>query len=56
MVIKFGHIIEYKKKNIFFVNHAENETWNLAPDHFFLKKSLYQVKAKSLQLSFNIIR
>ena len=41
----------------FFKNHAENEAERLVPDLFLLfRKSLYEVKASILQLSFNIFR
>ena len=41
----------------FFKNHAENDTGRLVPDLFrFFKKTLYEVKASGLQLSFNIFR
>ena len=50
-------IIEYKNKNIFLKNHAENEAGRLVPDLFlFFKKALYEVKARDLQLSFNHFR
>ena len=32
--MKFGQVIEYNKRNIFFENHPENETERLAPDLF----------------------
>ena len=55
--MKLGQIIEYTKRNIFFNNHAENEAGRLVPDLFlFFKKALYEVKASSLQLSFNTFR
>ena len=45
-------------REIFFVkNHAENEAGRLVPDLFlFFEKNLYEVKARGLQLSFNILR
>ena len=48
--MKFGQIIEYKKRNFSFKNHAENEEGLLVPDHFFLKKekALYEVKVTGL--------
>ena len=37
--MKFGQRIEYKKRNIFLKNYAENEAGRLVPDLFlFLKK------------------
>ena len=33
--MKFGQLIEYNKRNIFFENHAENEAGRLVPDLFF---------------------
>ena len=32
--MKFGESIEYNKKNIFFLNYAENEASRLVPDLF----------------------
>ena len=53
--MKFGKLIEYNKKNIFFNNHVENETGKLVPDLFlFFKKALYKVKVSDLQLGFTI--
>ena len=50
----FGKLIEYNKRNIFLRNHAENVVGRLVPDLFlFLKKSLNEIKASGLQLSFN---
>ena len=41
----------------FFKNNAENEAGTLVPGLFlFFKKSLYEVKANGLQLSFNDFR
>ena len=41
----------------FFRNHAENEAERLGADLLlFYKKSLYEVKANDLQLSFKIFR
>ena len=38
--MKFGQSIEYKKRKVFFKNHAQNEAERLGPDLFliFLKK------------------
>ena len=54
--MKFGQLIEYNKRNIFFFkNHAENEAGRLVSDLFkFFKETLCQVKAGGLQVSFNI--
>ena len=41
------------KKIFFFKNYAENEAGRLVSD-LFLKKALFEVKASSLQYSFNI--
>ena len=39
----------------FFKNHTQNEAGRIVPDLFlFFKKALYEVKAQSLQLSFNV--
>ena len=50
--LKFGELIKYNKRNIFFKNSAENEAGRLVP-HFFLfpKKASYEVKVIALQLS-----
>ena len=54
--MKFGRVIE-DKRNIFFKNHAENETGKLVPDLLlFFDKALYEVQASGMQLSFNIFR
>ena len=34
--MKFGHLIEYNKRNIFFKNYAKNETNRLVPGLFLL--------------------
>ena len=53
--MKFGQVIVYNKRKVFFKNHAENKAGRLVPDHFlFFKKALYEVKASGLQLSFNM--
>ena len=55
--MKFGHLIEYNERNIFFKSLAENEARRLVPDiSLFFKKALYEVETSSLQLSFNIFR
>ena len=55
--MKFGQLMEYNKKNIFFKNHTQNEAGRPVSDLFlFLKKALYEVKTSGLQLSFNIYR
>ena len=42
---------------IFFKNHAENEAGRLVPDLIsFFEKTLYEVKANDLELSFSIFR
>ena len=33
--MKFGQLVEYNKRNIFFQNDAENEAVGLVPDLFF---------------------
>ena len=33
--MKFCQLIEYKKGNIFFKNHVENETGKIVPGSFF---------------------
>ena len=53
--MKLGQVIEYNKRIFFFKDQAENEAGRPVPDLFlFFKKALYEVKASSLQLSFNI--
>ena len=53
--IKFGQVMEYTKRNIIFINHAENGTGRLVPNLvLFFKKVLYEIKGSGLQLSFNI--
>ena len=43
--IKFGQLIEYKKRKINFKNHEENEARRLVPDFFlFFRKDLYKIK------------
>ena len=55
--MKFGQLIEYNKRNIFFKNHAENEARRLVPDLFlFFKNALDKVKANDLQLGFSIFQ
>ena len=55
--MKFGQVIEYNKRNIFFKNHAENEAGRVVSDLvLFFKNALYEVKAKGYQLSFNIFQ
>ena len=39
--MKLGKLIEYKKRNIFFQNYAENEAGRLVPDLFPFLKKLY---------------
>ena len=52
--MRFGQLIEYTLE-IFFKNHAENETGRLVPELFlFFEKALHEVKANSLYLGFNI--
>ena len=44
--MKFGQIIGYNKRNIFFKNFAENEAGRLVSALFlFFEKALYQIKA-----------
>ena len=38
--MKFGQLIEYNSRNVFFLKHAENEAGRVVPDlSFFLKKA-----------------
>ena len=48
--MKFDHLIECNKKNIFFKKHAENEAGSL------ISEALYEVKTSGLHLSFNMFR
>ena len=53
--MKFGQLIKYKKRNIFLKSHEENKVGRLVPDpSLFLKKALYEVKARAFHLGFNI--
>ena len=53
--MKYGQLVEYNEKIFFFKNHADNETGSLVSDQiFFLKKVLFEVKARGQHLSFNI--
>ena len=52
---KFGQVIEETSEIFFFKNHDENDPGKLVPDLFlFFKKALYELKASSSQLNFNI--
>ena len=45
-IMKFGPIIKYNVRNIFFKDYAENESVRLVPDLFlFFEKALYEAKA-----------
>ena len=53
--MRFSQLIEYKERNIFFRNHAENEAGKLVPDLLlFFEKALYRIKenAKTLVLMY----
>ena len=55
--MKFGQLIEYNKRKIFFKNYAENEAGRLVPDLFLLfKNAQYEVKASGMKVSFTIFR
>ena len=54
--MKFGHLIEYNKINIFSKNYAENEAGRLVPDLFLFFENAYEVKASGLQLSVDVFR
>ena len=48
--MKFGQLVEYNKRNIFFNNHVENEAGSPVSALFLIfKKALYKVKANGLQ-------
>ena len=43
--MRFGQLMEYNKRNIFFISYAENEAGRLVPDVFlFFRKALYDEK------------
>ena len=44
------------RKILLFKNYVENEAGRLVPDLAFFKDAYYEVKASSLQLSFNVFR
>ena len=51
--MKFGQLLEYNMRNIF--KPAENQAGRLVPDLFlFFKKALFEIKASSQHLRFNI--
>ena len=56
--VKFGQLIEYKVRNIFFEMHAESEARRLVPGvsflFFFLKKKLYMI-SKQVASTFILI-
>ena len=54
--MKFGQIIKYNVKNIFFFkNDAEIKADRLVPYlYLFCKKASYETKASGLRLSLNI--
>ena len=53
--IKFVQSIKYTMIKIFIKNHTQNESERLVSDYFlFFKKTLYEIKASGLHLSFNI--
>ena len=50
-----GQVIEYDR--FFFKNFVKNEAKRVLPDLFlFFKKALYELSARSLQLSFIIFQ
>ena len=50
--MKFGWLIKIK---YLFKNHAEKKTGTVVQDPFIIfKKALYELKARGLELSFNI--
>ena len=55
--MKFGHLIEYNKVNIFLQNSCrKSREGRQVPDLFLIcKKALYETKANGLQLNFSII-
>ena len=56
--MKFGQLIERNQRNIFFskvMQKMRTET-NSGGFHLLFRKTLYEVKAKGLQLSFKILK
>ena len=54
--MKFDHIAEYNKRNVFAQKSDENEIGRLVPDFFlFFKKDLYAVKVKSSAAWFQYV-
>ena len=52
--MKLGQFTEYNKRNIFFKKNTEHKARRLVKGLFlFFKKSLFEVDASGLQLSFN---
>ena len=48
-IMKFGQLIEYNMRIVFFKNHAENKAGRLVPDlSLFFVKALYEVNAIGL--------
>ena len=57
--MKFGQLIEYNKRNIFFKNHKimqKMRQGDLFQTSFFKKKSSFKVKESGLRLGFTIFR
>ena len=55
VTMKFGQVIEYKKRNICLQRPCKNEAGRLVLGLIlFFKKALYEVKARGLQFSFHI--
>ena len=55
--MKFGQLIEYNKRNIFFEHHVENQTGRLVPGRFLIfKKTLYKIKESGLDPGFTASR
>ena len=54
-VMKFGQLIQWNVRNIFFKSYAGNDAGRLVPDLFlYFKNALYKVKTNGHDLSFNI--
>ena len=53
--MKFGQVIEYNKKNIFFKNHADNKAGRLVPDLLLFESTSCEVKPSGLQLSLKML-
>ena len=56
--MKFGQLIENKKRKIYLEKYTKNKAGKVVPDlsFDFSKITCYEMKASGLQLSFDILR